>query len=139
MLTTLQAMIPEWLTVRKARLRVDRSVRLGTQCSIQSSARSSQPFMTAFSTIALGLTLLAVSGCNPAPSVVDAARQAEIERLCRAPRATSGGADAIAGCIAFYRSRPDLRLPDPADVPLPGEPGYDPPIGEAWPFCPSCA
>jgi hypothetical protein len=82
---------------------------------------------------------IALGGCSAAPDQAAAARQAEIDRLCRAPRATGGSPEAIAGCIAFYRSRPDLRLPDPADVPLPGEPGYDPPTGEAWPLCPSCA
>jgi hypothetical protein len=82
---------------------------------------------------------IALGGCSTTPDQADAARQAQIERFCHAPRTTSGTTEAIASCGKYFRSRPDLRLPDPADIPLPGEPGYDPPIGEAWPFCPSCA
>jgi hypothetical protein len=82
---------------------------------------------------------IALGGCSAAPDPADAARQAEIDRFCRAPRTSSGTTEAIAQCGKYFRTHPEVRLPNPADVPLPGEPGYDPPIGEAWPFCPSCA
>jgi hypothetical protein len=81
---------------------------------------------------------IALGGCSAMPDPADAARQAQIDRLCRDPRTTHGGADAVAGCETYYRSHPETRLPEPSDVPLAGEPGYDP-TGEAWPFCPSCA
>jgi hypothetical protein len=85
---------------------------------------------------------IALSGCEATTGAVDAARQTQIDAFCRNPRTTRGSAEAVAGCIAGYRSAPaDLRLPDPADVPLAGEPGYDPeaPTTEAWVRCPSCA
>jgi clan AA aspartic protease (TIGR02281 family) len=56
----------------------------------------------------------------------EAARQAEINRFCSDSRVTRGGTDAVASCVRAYADRPEVKLPSPADVPLPGERAYDP-------------
>jgi hypothetical protein len=86
----------------------------------------------ASSTLSAALAAAIVAGCNSTNSA-DTARQAHIDRFCSAPRTTRGSADAIGQCSGWYQRHPEVRLPDPADVPLAGEPGYDPTLAQAEP------